>query len=281
MPAEARAAIEAAGRLPDEEIDLAAVALQFARIDAPDADWHAAAGQVTDLVRGVLSSGNPADAEARRAILARVIHEGAGYAGDTRTYDDPRNANLIRVTERRRGLPVAIGILWLHAAGAAGWAARGLDFPGHFLIAVDGEGAKGQGGGPSVVVDPFGGGAALPAQALRALIKRVEGPDAELRPGMLVPMSRRAVLLRLQTNIRLRRLQNGDVQGSLDCTDDMLRLAPDAAPLWREMAVLCARLGRLGPAVEGMERFLALIPSDGEAAARARGMIEEWRGRLG
>ncbi|MCR0983936.1 SirB1 family protein [Roseomonas populi] len=272
--AEARAAIEAAGRLPDDELDLAAVALQFARIDAPEADWRAAADRVSDLVRAVLSAPAPGDAEARRALLARVIHEESGYSGDSETYDDLRNANLIRVTERRRGLPVAIGLLWLHAAEAAGWAARGLDFPGHFLIAIDGDARRG-----SVVVDPFGGGAALPAPALRALIKRVEGPEAELRPGMLAPMSRRAVLLRLQTNIRLRRLQVNELDGALACTADMLRLAPDAAPLWREAAVMNARLGQLGAAIEAMERFLDLVPV-GDAAARGREMIDEWRGRL-
>ncbi|HEY8612451.1 MAG TPA: transglutaminase-like domain-containing protein [Roseomonas sp.] len=272
--AEARVAIEAAGALPDEELDLAAVALQFARIDAPEADWRAAAGRISSLVRAVLLEQPPSDAEARRALLAHVIHDEGGYAGDTETYDDPRNANLIRVTERRRGLPVAIGLLWLHAAEAAGWSARGLDFPGHFLIALDGA----QKGG-SVVVDPFGGGAALPAPALRALIKQMEGPAAELRPGMLAPMSRRAVLLRLQTNIRLRRLHDNDVEGALTCTDDMLRLAPDAAPLWREAAVMNARLGRLGAAIESMERFLGLVPT-GDVAARGREMIEEWRGRL-
>ena len=276
--AEARAAIEAAGRLPDDELDLAAVALQFARIDAPEADWRAAAGRISALVRAVLAEAPPQDAEARRALLAHVIHDEAGYSGDSESYDDPRNANLIHVTERRRGLPVALGLLWLHAAEAAGWAARGLDFPGHFLIAIDGAGAKVAGGG-SVVVDPFGGGTALPAPALRALIKRVEGPDAELRPGMLAPMSRRAVLLRLQTNIRLRRLRDNDLEGALSCTGDMLRLAPDAAPLWREAAVMDARLGRLGAAIEAMERFLELVPT-GDAAARGREMIEEWRARL-
>ena len=272
--AEARAAIEAAGHLPDDELDLAAVALQFARIDAPEADWRAAAERISALVRGVLAEVPPEDAEGRRALIARVIHEEGGYAGDTETYDDLRNANLIRVTERRQGLPVAIGLLWLHVAEAAGWPARGLDFPGHFLIALDGA-AK----GGSAVIDPFGGGGSLPAPALRALIKRVEGPGAELRPGMLAPMSRRAVLLRLQTNIRLRRLQAENLEGALACTGDMLRLAPDAAPLWREAAVMNARLGRLGAAIEAMERFLGLVPG-GDAAARAREMIEEWRARL-
>ena len=41
---EPRDALEAIGNLPDTEIDIGNAALQFARIDAPDADWQAARG---------------------------------------------------------------------------------------------------------------------------------------------------------------------------------------------------------------------------------------------
>ncbi len=55
MPAspqdEARKAIDAAGQLPDQEIDIAATALQFARIDAPEADWRRAAETLTGIAR--------------------------------------------------------------------------------------------------------------------------------------------------------------------------------------------------------------------------------------
>jgi regulator of sirC expression with transglutaminase-like and TPR domain len=205
-------------------------------------------------------------------VLAEVIHGRFGYAGDTESYDDLANANLIRVTERRRGLPVALGILWLHAAEAAGWGAHGLDFPGHFLVAL--EGGRGQ-----AVVDVFGGGAGLVAQDLRALIKRVEGERAELRPGLLLPMARRDVLLRLQNNIKLRRLRAGDLPGALACTEDMLRIAPDAAALWREAGMMNRRLERIGAALACLDRFLELVP-DGEAAARARLVADELRHRL-
>ncbi|WP_376099255.1 SirB1 family protein [Roseomonas sp. CCTCC AB2023176] len=220
---EALAALDAAGRLPDDELDIGAVAIQFARVDRPELDWRAAMGRLSAIVRDVLAEPDPGDAEKRRALLSQVIHDRHGYAGDAEAYDHPDNTNLIRVTERKRGLPVSLGILWLHAASAAGWLARGLDFPGHFLLALEGTGA-------ATVVDPFNGGAPLNPPALRALIKSVEGDTAELRPGLLVPMSRRAVLLRLQTNIRLRRLHAGETEGALVCTMNMLRLAPDAAP---------------------------------------------------
>jgi len=275
---EARAALDAAGQLPDAEIDLASVALQFARIDTPDADWRAAAEALSELAQAAVAAAtlhadaDAGDAERRREVLASVIHGRFRFAGDTEHYDDPANANLIQVTERRRGLPVALGVLWLHAAEAAGWAAHGIDFPGHFLVAVEG-------GRAQALVDVFAGGTGLAAPELRALIKRIEGEKAELRPGLLRLMDKRAVLLRLQNNIKLRRLRAGDLAGALACTEDMLRLAPDAALLWREAGLMNQRLDRIGAALGCLDRSLEIEP-EGETARRIRAMAEELRHRL-
>ncbi len=176
------------------------------------------------------------------------------------------------MTERRRGLPVALGIIWLHTARAAGWRAHGVDFPGHFLVAL--EGARVQ-----TVLDAFSGGQPLDARDLRALIKRVEGKQAELRPGLLAPMSARGVLLRLQNNIRQRRLLVPDLPGALACAEDMLRIAPDEAPLWREAALLHQRLDHVAAALRCLQRFLDLVPQ-GDAALRARATMDELRSRL-
>ncbi len=273
-----RAALTAAGQLPDGELDLATIALHFARIDAPDADWRGAMDHLTDIARAATLAAEAApaaeqgDAEARRAVLAEVIHGTFGYAGDTETYDDPANANLLRVIERRRGLPVALGLLWMHAADAVGWPAHGLDFPGHFFLSL--EGVRGQ-----AVVDPFAGGTAMDAAALRTVLKRVEGRQAELRPNMLAPVERRSVLLRLQNNLKLRRLKGQDMAGALTCTEDMLRLAPDSAALWREAGLMNQRLDRIGAALVCLDRFLGLVPA-GEAAERVKGVMEELRQRL-
>ena len=192
--------------------------------------------------------------------------------GDAETYEDLANANLIRVIERRRGLPVALGIIWLHAARAAGWGAHGVDFPAHFLVALEGKSVQ-------AVLDVFAGGLTLDARDLRALLKRVEGEDAELRPGLLRPMNARRVLLRLQNNIMSRRLVAGDLTGALTCTEDMLRIAPDHADLWRQAAVMNQRLDRVGAALRCYEHFLKLVP-EGDAASRIRGAIDELRTRL-
>jgi regulator of sirC expression with transglutaminase-like and TPR domain len=267
--------LEAIGLIPDTEIDIGNAALQLARVDAPKADWQRARAHLSDLARdavAIAKSLGTNDVSMRAEALAGLITGRYAFAGDSETYDDLANANMIRVVERRKGLPVALGIIWLHAARAAGWGAHGVDFPAHFLIALEGKSVQ-------AIVDVFAGGATLDARDLRVLLKRVEGENAELRPGLLRPMSARRVLLRLQNNIMTRRLQGGDLAGALTCTEDMLRIAPDHAELWRQAAVMNQRLERVSAALRCFDRFLALVP-EGDAAARVRGAMDELRTRL-
>ena len=267
-----REALEAIGKLPDGEIDIAGAALQLARIDAPHADWQAASDHLSEVARAAVALPVTTDLTERAEALSGLLGTRFGYAGDADTYDDLANANLIRVIERRRGLPVALGIIWLHAARAAGWEVHGVDFPAHFLIGLAGKSTQ-------VVVDAFHGGLPMGARELRVLLKQIEGDAAELRPGLLRPMSQRRVLLRLQNNIVSRRLQAGDMTGALRCAEDMLRIAPDEADLWRQAAVMNQRLGQIGAALRCFERCLMLVP-EGGAAERVRLAMEDLRGRL-
>jgi regulator of sirC expression with transglutaminase-like and TPR domain len=260
---EPRVALAAIGKMVDAEIDIGNAALQLARVDAPDADWEAAARHLSDLAHGAVERAVAMDKEdlpAKATALADVLAGKFGYSGDLDTYDDLANANLIRVTERRRGLPVALGVIWLHAARAAGWGSHGVDFPAHFLVALEGHKTQ-------VVIDVFNGGQIVSARELRALLKRVEGEKAELRPGLLQPMSTRRVLLRLQNNIMTRRLEAGDLDGGLRCTEDMLRIAPDQAELWRQSGMLNQKLDRVAAARACYQRFVDLVPKGATADA--------------
>lgn len=266
-----RLALDAIGQLPDIEIDIGDAALQLARVDAPAASWQAAREHLSVLAREAVTL--PGDTLAERAeSLIGLLTTRHGYTGATENYDELDNANLIRVIERRRGLPVSLGIIWLHTARAAGWAAHGVDFPAHFLVALKGRSTQ-------AVLDVFHGGQPMDAPELRELLKRIEGDGAELRPGLLRPMGTRAVLLRLQNNVASRRLQLNDLPGALSCMEDMLRIAPDHAELWRQVALLNQRLDQVAAALKGFERYLELSP-DSRAAARVRSAMDELRTRL-
>ena len=106
-------------------------------------------------------------------LLSEVISRSYAYRGDSETYDDLQNADLARVIERRKGLPVALAILYLHIARSQGWSATGLAFPGHFLIRIGMDGAQ-------HVVDPFNEGSIRDAADLRKLLRQVAGSEADL-----------------------------------------------------------------------------------------------------
>ena len=164
-----REALDAVGQLPDVEIDVAGAALQLARIDAPESDWRAVGRHLSEMAREAVEMARAlpdGDLAARAGALAGLITGRHHYRGDTETYDDPANANLIHVAERRRGLPVALGVIWLHCTRAVGWGAHGIDFPGHFLLALEAAPRSKRHQEPKsqqVVLDVFAGGVPLEA----------------------------------------------------------------------------------------------------------------------
>lgn len=261
--------LEAVGPLPDHAIDLAGTALALAALDLPQADLESYREHLVAIGRAVAAAGS---ARRERADALRdVLVEQFGYAGDRETYDDLDNANLMRVIDRRRGLPVALSILWLHAARAQGWTANGVNFPGHFLIRLD----SGHG---HVVLDPFDGGAPRTADELRELHRRLgrdQGPLAE----DFATIGNRAILLRLQNNIKLRLLQAGRTEQALAVIERMVLIAPAEAALWRECAALHGEIGNLRTAIACLERVMALAGGDA-ARQGVAAELQALRGKL-
>ena len=271
-------ALRAVGLLSDAEIEIADAALQLARVRAPQADWSRAAEHLSELAREAARLGPVLDQrslDTKLGGLAGLIHARYRYAGDEDTYDDLANADLIRVTERRRGLPVALGILWLHCIRAAGWQGSGIDFPGHFLVRLDA-----QSGSPShLLVDVFSGGAPIDPDALLAAIRERSGAGRGVDAALVRPMQNREVLLRLQRNIAGRLRAAGSFEEAMLVSETMSAIAPlDPAP-WFDRAALNQAMGQLRAAIDCFEHVLALIPS-GPAAEQARDGIDAVRRRL-
>ncbi len=272
--AEAREILRRVGQQPDDAIDLAEAALALGALELPGAPLDGYRRHVATMVRDLAERVDPlADGlEARIAWLHEVIIERHGYSGDHDTYDDLQNANMLRVIDRRRGLPVAIGILFMHAARAQGWPVMGLNFPGHFLIRLDTDGAR-------AILDPFNDGQVRTAVDLRDLLKATAGSAAELEPGHYQPVSNRDVLLRLQNNIKLRHLSAHDVPKALEVLEAMRLFAPREPSLWRETGLLEAHAGNLRGAVAALETFMALTDSE-RHRHQAAALIQQLKNRL-
>lgn len=245
-PESIRATLARTGEIGFLGSGLAECALLLASLDRPGVPLDRYRNHLEALARSAEARTGEPPAQALAGALAGEF----GYAGDEKTYDDPQNANLIRVIDRRKGLPVALGILYIETARALGYEAGGLNFPNHFLIRV-------QSGGQREILDPFRGGAVLDARDLRSLLTRFQGETAELSQAHYQEVSDREILLRLQNNIKLRMLRDGQLEPALQVIRDMRLLAPGMTSLIREEGLLLARKGERRAAIGCLRDFLA------------------------
>jgi regulator of sirC expression with transglutaminase-like and TPR domain len=254
-------------------IELAEAALALAARDRPRVDAARYRHHLAVLARDVGATGAAARHIGERvAALNGIIFGTYNYAGDTLTYDDLQNANLMRVIDRRRGLPVALGILYIATSRAQGWQASGLAFPGHFLVRLDHAGER-------VIVDPFNAGAIRSPAELREMLKATAGRAAELDPEHYAPVGDRQVLLRLQNNIKQRLVQSQQLDKALSIVEGMLLFAPDHAALWREAGLLHAHLDNYRAAIAALEEFLRR--DSGEAGRhRTAALLQQLKARL-
>ena len=271
---EARDILRRIGRQADADIDIAEGALALGALERPDQPLERYRRHLAALARDLGERWREASdcLETRIALLHEVVIERFGYTGDADTYDDLQNANLLRVIDRRKGLPVALGILYLHAARAQGWDMVGLNFPGHFLVRLDVDGER-------VILDPFNAGQVRTAQDLRDLLKATAGTAAELEPGFYQPVGNRDILLRLQNNLKLRHLSANDVPRALEVLDAMRLMAPAEPMLWRETGLLEAHVGNVSDAITALETFMRLGGSD-QQRHQAAMLIQQLKNHL-
>jgi regulator of sirC expression with transglutaminase-like and TPR domain len=220
------------GLLEDEAIELDIAALELAALDHPATDIDPYVDILSAMTERIAADAQEAEgSEEQAGLLAAVIAGHYGFAGDRATYDDPANADLIRVIDRRRGLPVSLSILYVAAAQRMGWHADVLNTPGHVLVRI----------GPDtspVLIDCFDGGKIVGPAELSALLQTILGPQAVPAPEHLTPMSNRAVLVRLLMNQAVRAETAGDGARALAIYERMTVISPALPHGWWERARL-------------------------------------------
>jgi regulator of sirC expression with transglutaminase-like and TPR domain len=237
------------GLLDDDEIELDIAALALSELDHEGIDltpYIALLGEIGDRLEEV---GADADTVTEQAeALAQVFATDFGFTGDASTYDSPLNADLIRVLDRRRGLPVSLSLLYVAAARRMGWSATALNTPGHVLVRV---GEK-----ESVLIDPFNDGQFVAAERLAALLHAALGSGVPVRPEHVAPMSNRTVLARLLMNQATRADRGGDPLRAIAVYERMTTVAPENADGWWELARLQLQISDLDAARGSLSAML-------------------------
>jgi regulator of sirC expression with transglutaminase-like and TPR domain len=266
---EAEIALLGAGAGPDADFPLLEAAIACAIHEDPGRDPQAA----RDLgAAGVERLTLRLKQESAEEALAESLAGDLSLAGDILTYDDPDNADIIAVAARRKGLAVALGVFYLHAARKCSLIVRGVDFPGHFLLRIETE------EGP-LALDPFSEGrVVLPSELTRRALHAGLTPNvADRLDRLMAPVNDRAVLLRLQNTIYARAIQMRDFPRAERAALRRALLDPSDHRPWLDVAAAREGQGALAGSLEALARATTL---DGGAALAARAQRERVRLQL-
>jgi regulator of sirC expression with transglutaminase-like and TPR domain len=135
----------------DAGFALLEAAIAVAQDEYPALDAHGVLLQI-DALADRLRRRIPVDAVPLQKLrfLNRYFFQELGFSGNVNDYYDPRNSFLHEVLATRRGIPITLALLYVEFANQAGLTARGVSFPGHFLVKL--RMPRGE-----VIIDPFTG----------------------------------------------------------------------------------------------------------------------------
>lgn len=195
-----------------------------------------------------------ANALQRLTILNQFFYEDLGYAGEHNDFYNPDNSYLHRVMQKRRGIPISLGVLWLELAYGIGLQVSGVSFPGHFMVKVQlPEGI--------IVQDPLTG----LGQSMSQLSERLEpfherwGLDEPEQPPLsmyLQPAGYRTILERMLRNLKSIHQQNGNDDLALAVMDRLIVLAPNDWHEYRDRGWMHLERGEHKAALKDLQTYV-------------------------
>ncbi|MBS2018579.1 MAG: transglutaminase family protein [Deltaproteobacteria bacterium] len=243
---------------PDDGMDLLRGAVLVAAELEPSVDVEAVVAAVKALGEPLAARRAALDAMPIRSRCEEVgvfFSKTLGFKGNTESYDDPSNSFLHQVLARRTGIPITLSIVWCEVARHAGLTARGVSFPGHFLVRVDDE------GGEPILVDPFGDSRLVDEETAKQIFDRAVQGRAPFGRRWFAPAPPRQILFRMFSNLHAR-YSPLDPSRAFVCADRKLMLVPDSRDALRERATLAMRLGAADTARSDIDRLVELDPTD-------------------
>lgn len=261
----------------DDGFPLLEATAAVAMDEYPELDVQTVLGDVDQLLAR-LRRRLPADAGPlqRLRMLNQFFFQDLGFGGNVNHYYDPDNSYLNVVLRTRRGIPITLAVLWLELAMGLGLQARGVNFPGHFMVKVNLP--QGQ-----VVIDPFTGQSLSREDLSERLepFKRRNGlvDDFDVPVGLYLQSAPpRDILARVLRNLKEIHNAQEDWSRLVAVLDRLVLLQPDAWPDIRDRGLAWAELGQPARAVPDLEAYLAHAedPLDADAISeRLRALRRE------
>lgn len=259
----------------DDDFSTFEAAVSIAQDEYPDLDPQGVLADV-DALAERLKRRLSADAAPlqRLRLLNRYFFQELGFSGNVNDYYDPRNSYLNDVLATRRGIPISLAVLYVELATQIGLTARGVSFPGHFLVKL--RMPRGE-----VVIDPFNG-RSLSREELDERLqpyRRQHGlvGDDEVPLGLFLQAAPpRDVLARMLRNLKEIHRTAEDWPRLLAVQQRLVVLLPRAWEERRDRGLVLAEIGRYDDAAQDLADYLTRRPRADDAVA-LRGRLDELR----
>jgi regulator of sirC expression with transglutaminase-like and TPR domain len=251
----------------DSQFPLLEAAVSIAQDDYPDLDVQQVLGDV-DQVLARIKRRIPADSAQlpRLRILNQFFFHDMGFGGNVNNYYDPENSFISAILRTRRGIPISLAVLWLELAQGLGLVARGVAFPGHFMVKVTLPNGQ-------VMIDPFTGQSLsredlserlLPFQRGQKSLDDTSGqgfPDSDIPLGLYLQSAPpRDIIARMLHNLKEIYRTQEDWQRMIPVQNRLIALDADAWSEYRDRGLAFAELGKATPAVRDFDIYLTHAP---------------------
>ena len=264
----------------DEDFPLLEAAISIGQDEYPDLDVQQVLGEVDQLLAR-LKRRVPADAVPLQKLRAinQFFFRDLSFRGNVNNYYDPDNSYVSVVLKTRCAIPISLAVLWLELAQGLGLAARGVGFPGHFMVKVNLP--KGQ-----VVIDPMDGQSLSREQLAERLepFRRRSGlvDEFEVPLGLYLQATpAREIIARMLRNLKEIYRTQEDWPRMLAVQDRLVILLPQAWAEYRDRGLAHAELGHTAQAVDDLERYLTQVEEALDLDAIAARVAELRRARSG
>ena len=258
----------------DEHFPLLEAAISLAQDEYPGLDVQQVLGDVDQLLAR-LKRRLPADSPdlQRLRALNQFFFRDLSFGGNVNDYYDPDNSYLNAVLRTRRGIPISLAVLWLELALGLGLNARGVAFPGHFMVKVNLP--KGQ-----VLIDPLSG-QSLSREELAERLAPFRQRSSGLLDEFEVPMGLylqsalpREIINRMLCNLKEIHKTQEDWPRLIPVQNRLIVLQPDAWPEYRDRGLAWAAQGEPARAVADLEVYLRYADDAPDIGAMAERLAQ-------
>ena len=264
----------------DAEFPLLEAAVSLAQDEYPALDVQQVLGEVDQLLAR-LKRRVPVDAAQLQKLRAlnQFFFRDLSFRANVNNYYDPDNSYLNVVLRTRCAIPISLAVLWLELAQGMGLSARGVSFPGHFMVKVNLP--KGQ-----VVIDPLDGQSLSREQLAERLepFRRSSGlvDEFEVPLGLYLQAAPpREIVARMLRNLKEIHGSQEDWPRMVLVLDRLIVLMPLVWAEYRDRGLAHAEMGHTALAVRDLETYLSKVEEGLDIDAIAARVAELRRERSG